>query len=415
MSVGDILFIGHRIPFPPDRGDKIRSHHVLRRLARLGPVHVATFADDDGDAAHEAELAALAASYCLVRRTRPLALAGLAALASGRPVSLTAFHDARLARYVANTIRQRRIERIYVFSGQMGQYIPADYAGWVVFDFVDVDSAKFEAYARQGSWPMRPIHAREARLLRAEEARLARRAQVSLLATEAEAALFAARLDPAARAGANVAALGNGIDTVLFDPPTVAPEPRLMAGEGPRLIFTGQMDYPPNVAAVVRAARQIMPLVRQDHPGASFHVVGRNPAAEVLALDGVNGTRVWGRVDDIRPWLRAADLALVPLEIARGVQNKVLEAMAMHLPVVASSGAVTGIAALAGRDIAVADTDADLAQAAGALLADPVRAQAMGHAARRFVTETHNWEAVLAPLPGLMGLEPDGQEARDAA
>ncbi|MBU3990962.1 MAG: TIGR03087 family PEP-CTERM/XrtA system glycosyltransferase [Alphaproteobacteria bacterium] len=404
--MGEILFIGHRIPFPPDRGDKIRSHHVLKRLTGLAPVHVATFADDEDDRAQETELAMLARSYRLVRRTKSLPLAGIAALASGRPVSLAAFHDRALAAYVAEVLRLRPISAIYVFSGQMGQYVPADFTGRVVVDFVDVDSAKFDAYAAGGSYPMRWVHAREGRLLRREEARLARRADVSLLISAEEAALFGERLPEDARAAADVRVLGNGIDTQAFDPVLVAPEPRLAGLSGAPLIFTGQMDYPPNVAAAVRAVTRIMPLIRRELPDATFHIVGRKPAAEVLALDGLNGCRVWGAVDDVRPWLRAADLALVPLDIARGVQNKVLEAMAMALPVVASPGAATGLAPIGGSQIASAARGPALANAAVSLLRERPRARTMGLAARRFVEEAHNWQAVLAPLEGLIGAPP---------
>jgi len=151
--------------------------------------------------------------------------------------------------------------------------------------------------------------------------------------SKAEAALFAERLDDPA---CMVSAMGNGIDSTLFDPASVTAEPRMAGGEGPRLVFTGQMDYAPNIAAVERAIDRILPLIRAGCPGACLHVVGRNPPPALLARHGRDGVHVWGRVDDIRPWLAAADLALVPLEIARGVQNKVLEAMAMGLPVIAT-------------------------------------------------------------------------------
>jgi len=403
---GEILFLAHRIPFPPDRGDKIRSHHVLQALARLAPVHVACLADDAADLAEEPALAALAASHCLARRRKPLAVAGVQALLQGRPVSLMAFHHGSLASYVRRVLATRPIAAVYVFSGQMGQYLPAQFGGRVVMDFVDADSAKFEAYAQGGSGPRRWIDAREARLLRAEEGRLAARAAVSLLVTSAEQALFAERLHPALRDRVRLAVLANGIDAQLFNPAQVPAEPQLEAGAGPRLIFTGQMDYAPNVAAAVRAIDRIMPRIRAVFPEATFDVVGRNPAAELCARDGVNGARIRGRVDDVRPWLRGADLALVPLEIARGVQNKVLEAMAMALPVVLSRGAATGIDAHDGVHFCIGDDDASLANAALALLQDTRQAAAMGQAARQRVVETASWEAALSGLPGLLGFEP---------
>jgi hypothetical protein len=169
--MSEILFISHRIPFPPDRGDKIRSHHIVKRLARLAPVHIATFADDDLDMSEEVELATLARSYKLVRRGKPMVIAGIQALASRQPVSLTAFHDAALAAYVDKVLATRPISTIYVYSGQMGQYVPESFKGRVIADFVDVDSAKFEAYAAKKHPALRWVQSREAKVLREEEAR----------------------------------------------------------------------------------------------------------------------------------------------------------------------------------------------------------------------------------------------------
>ena len=399
----EILFIGHRIPFPPNRGDKIRSHHVLKELARLAPVHVACMADDDADLAEEVELASVAMSYKLVRRTKPLAWAGLQALISGQPISLTAFCDTALARYVRELVDSGRIGTIYVFSGQMGQYVPANFTGRLVVDFVDVDSAKFAAYAAQKGKLLGWVDAREARMLHDEEARLAARADLSLLISDAEASLFASQLSPTERDAATIRVMGNGIDTNLYDPALVEPESRLHGASGPRLIFTGQMDYSPNVLAVQRVAQRILPLVRKALPGASFHIVGRNPVEGVNALGSIDGVSVWGRVADMRPWLRAVDMAVVPLDIARGVQNKVLEAMAMALPVVLSQAAASGINARAGEHFAVATSDEEFAATVIALAQDSEHAHLMGEAARRFVVEQQSWQSALAPLAGVVG------------
>ncbi len=409
----EILFISHRMPFPPDRGDKIRSHHVLKRLAALAPVHVATFADDERDLAEEVELAAVARSYCLVRRTKPLLLAGMQSLVQGAPVSLPAFANAQLANYVEDVLRKRAIGTIYVFSGQMGQYIPVWFTGRVLYDFVDVDSAKFEAYAERDQGLRRWINAREARLLRCEEERQARRAAVSLLVSGEEAALFRARLAPDAAATCDVRALRNGIDSRFFDPGVVRPASRMLGFNGPRLIFTGQMDYAPNIEAALRVIERILPAVRASSPKATFHVVGRNPPPELTRHDGHDGVHVWGGVEDIRTWLAGADLALVPLEIARGVQNKVLEAMAMGLPAVLSQAAATGIGGTDGKHFMVASGDGELVDRVTRLIAHPRQALNIGRAAREFVVENLSWQASLAPLPGLLGLA-EGQR-RDAA
>lgn len=316
-----------------------------------------------------------------------------------------------MAGYVAKVLATRPISAIYVFSGQMGQYVPDTFDGRLVLDLVDVDSAKFEAYARRRSSLTAWIEMREAKLLAAEEARLAERAAVTLLVSPAEVQLFRSRLS--AGHPADVRALGNGIDCIAYDPAMVAPEQRMLACAGPRLIFTGQMDYMPNVDAARRVLDRVLPAIRAVRPDATFHVVGRNPPPELRERHGENGCHIWGWVDDIRPWLAAATHALIPLEIARGVQNKVLEAMAMALPVVVSGEAAMGIPARDSEHFSVADSDEALAQAVLALLDEPARARALGLAARSFVLDHASWEAALASLAGIVA-GPGGAQ-RDAA
>ena len=407
--MGEILFLAHRVPFPPDRGDKIRSHHLLKGLAKLGPVHVGTFGDTPQDMAQKPALAEIARTHALIERSKPLVLAGVEALARRQPVSLTAFDDAAMHSYVAKTLTNHKIETIFVFSGQMGQYVPENYRGRVVFDLCDVDSAKFEAYADAGqrAW----INRREGRLLAREEERLAQRADTTLLISENEAELFRARLEQPAQV--RLRALGNGIDAQFFDPALVSLQEDLEEGEDPQLVFTGQMDYAPNIAAAEWMIEEVMPALRKTYARARFHVVGRAPVRNLRERHGENGTRVWGEVPDVRPFLRSADLVVAPLLIARGVQNKVLEAMAMARPVVLTPGAATGIDALDGEHFAVAraEPSAMLARIEG-LLAEPERARAMALAARRFVIERMSWESVEAALADVVGA---GETARDVA
>ncbi len=408
--MGEILFLCHRIPFPPDRGDKIRSHHLLKALAQLAPVHVGTFGETDADMAAEAELSQLAASHCLVRRTKPLPVAGLEALGTGKPVSLTAWDSAALRAWVARLLAERPIDTIFVFSGQMGQYVPESFAGRVIIDLCDVDSAKFEAYGRAGSFPRSIIDRREGLLLAREEERLARRAHVTLLISDHEAGLFRSRLTDTA--GTDIRAIRNGIDTDLFDPAAVRPHSDLAAASGPQIVFTGQMDYQPNVGAAERVVQAILPGIRARYPDASFHIVGRAPVARLLAHDGKDNIRVWGEVPDVKPFLAAADIVIAPLTIARGIQNKVLEAMAMARPVLLSPEAATGIEAQDGIHVAIAGDDATMVARALALIEDGEQAAAMGSAARAYVRQHQSWPAMLAPLAGIVEAAGD---ARDAA
>ena len=409
---GEILFLAHRIPFPPDRGDKIRSHHYLRALARIAPVHVACLGETDGDMVQEGELAELSASHCLVHRSKPLPLAGVEALTKRKPVSLTAFHSNAIERFVADTIAKRPIAAIFVFSGQMGQYVPWDFKGKVVIDLCDVDSAKFEAYAETKGGPRGWIDAREERLLRVEEERLAHRADHCLLISDAEAQLLKSRMSqPAA---ANIRAMGNGIDADFFDPATTPEHPGL-SSSGPHFVFTGQMDYAPNVSACQRATNALMPKVREHYPNAQFHIVGRAPSDSVQALDGVNGTRVWGEVPDVRPFLKSADAVLAPLTIARGVQNKVLEAMAMAKPVVLSPEAATGIDASNGTEFLIGKDDAALIEHLNRLCASDDYRMTLGNAARDYVIREKSWPAVLKDLSDLIAGNLSASETRHAA
>lgn len=392
--MGELLFLAHRIPFPPDRGDKIRSHAILKALAARGPVHVATFGETDADLAAEAELASTAASHLLVQRTISNLRAGLNALPSGKPVSLTAFDSPEIHRYVSRLLATRPIDTIFVFSGQMAQFIPESFAGRVVIDFVDMDSAKFAAYAKASHGPMKLVHAREARLLGAFERQMARRAQLSLFCSPHEVAEFQLGLaDPNIRVDAVV----NGIDTVFYDPRNVAAAP-YATHPGPHLVFTGQMDYAPNVDAVSHFAEAVLPRVQERFADARFHVVGRNPSPAVMALAERPGVDVVGAVDDIRPWIASADMVVAPLRIARGIQNKVLEAMAMARPVIASGAAAEGIVAQSGEHFMVARDDDVMADAICTLADDQERANAMGAAARAHMLAHYQWEAQLAPL-----------------
>ena len=403
--MADLLFLAHRIPFPPDRGDKIRSFHMLQALSRRARVHLACFGDDEADAGHLAGLrqalgGALGEAHVEVRRvSRPLA--ALKALATGRPLSVTLFDSSALHGAVQRLLAERPIGTIVAFSSQMAQYVPADGRRRFVMDFVDMDSAKFADYAAAGG-PLRLVHAREARRLLAFERATAARADISLFVSEAEATMFRARIG-----ARRVAVIGNGVDLDGFRPGAVPGQP---TGEGPVILFTGQMDYRPNIAAVRAFADDVLPLILAERPDARFVIAGRAPSREVLRLAGP-AVEVTGAVPDMRSWLAAASVVVAPLAIGRGGQNKVLEAMAMARPVVASTAAFTGIDAEPGRDLLVADGVADQARAVLGLLADPEAAGAIGRAARVAMERSYSWEARLARLSELAGLPP----LRDAA
>ena len=407
--MGDILFLAHRVPFPPNRGDKIRSHHLLKKLATMGRVHVGSLAESDEDRAGQRDLEKVAASHCIVNRGKPLALAGVEAVISGKPVSLTAFRSAQLEKWVIETLATQPIDTIVIFSGQMGQYVPDSFAGRVIVDLCDVDSAKFENYAMAGErvW----LNSREGRLLAREEERLGSRADATILISEAEAALYRERLSDLSQV--SVHAIGNGIDSELFDPAKVQPHPELLGAKGPHFVFTGQMNYRPNEQAALWAIKEFMPALRQVHPEAMFHVVGRAPTDALIAHEGTPGIRIWGEVADVRPFIAGATCVLAPLLIARGVQNKVLEAMAMARPVLLTPQAATGIAAIDGEHWLVVEANAQQMVERFEILTQADNAERIAKAARQFVLTHHAWDAMLSPLESLIA-QSEGS-SRDAA
>jgi len=396
--MGEFLFLAHRVPWPPNRGDKIRSHHFLQKLMDCVPVHLACFAEDESERQLGWERKAELASCEIVLRTKPQWLGGIEAMVSGKPVSLTCFDSAEIRAYVARVIATRPIDCIFIFSGQMAQFIPAEFGGRVVMDFGDVDSAKFECYAEDGKGPMAWINRREGRLLRTFEKDIAERADQSLFVSEAEAQLFRAR---SGLTDNRVKAMGNGIDLDFYDASGV--KPAEVENAGPMILFTGQMDYQPNVQAVQSFSTEVMPAIVARHPDARFVIVGRAPVDKVKQLDGKNGTMVIGGVDDIRSWIIAADVVVAPLRIARGIQNKVLEAMAMARPVVASACAAEGIDAIDGEHFLIAGSVTEEARLVCELLDNPDRARRLGKQAERLIHAKYSWATQLAGLPALCG------------
>lgn len=395
VDAGEILFLAHRIPFPPDRGDKIRSYHMLHALREIGPVHVGCFADDARDMGFAADMATLTASQCVLMRQRSRAVAGVNGLLKRQPMLVAMYESVAMHRWAREMLATRPIRAIVAYSAQMAHFVPCDLPEGVRFimDFVDFDSAKYAAYGAGQGGVMGWVNRREGRVLLEFERETARRADVSLFVSRAEANMFrkAAQLPCA-----DIRALDNGVDLDFFNP--AADFGTIEKPGAPLIVFTGQMDYRPNIEAVASFAREAFPAVRAAHKSATFAIVGRNPAPEVLALADLSGVVVTGAVPDVRGWLAAADVVVAPLRIARGIQNKVLEAMAMRRPVVASMQAAEGIEAQGGTHLIIVNTPAEEAGAVLRLLTGPGHAEVLGEAARRQVEQRYDWAATLRPL-----------------
>lgn len=392
-----LLFLAHRIPYPPTKGDKVRSYHMLRHLCSRYRVHLGAFVDEEADFAHAGALRELCEDSHLVRLNPALAkIKSLAGLFSGDPLTLPYYASADMRRWVEQGLRTSPIRAVLVFSAAMAQYVMQASGLRRVADLVDVDSDKWRQYAATQRWPGSAIYRREGRALLRYETEIARSFDATVFVSSAEADLFR-KLAPAV--AAKVWHINNGVDCDYFSPDRPYPNPY---GESERVLaFTGAMDYWPNVDAVVRFARGLFPEIRRRIPGARFCIVGARPAAEVTRLGELPGVTVTGAVPDIRPYLAHASLAVAPLRMARGVQNKVLEAMAMARPVLASPQAAEGIDAKVGSELLVAADETDFVRQAVQVL-ESDGASCAGAAGRARVVASYAWESSLGRFEHLL-------------
>jgi sugar transferase (PEP-CTERM/EpsH1 system associated) len=383
----------HRLPYPPNKGDKVRSFHLLKHLAARHRVFLGTFVDDPEDEAYVQHLRPYCADMHVARLQPRLAkLASLRALPRGQALTLSYYADAGLRRWVRALGAREKLDAAVVFSSSMAQYVDELPGLPMLVDFVDVDSAKWTQYAGAHRWPLSWLYAREGQRLLAYEREVAARARRSFFVTEAEAALFR-QLAP--ECAGTVEPIGNGVDAEFFAPDARRASP--FGAEPSPLVFTGAMDYWPNVDAVCWFAREVLPQLLPRWPGLRLHIVGRSPTAAVQALAGPH-VSVTGTVPDVRPYLQHAAVVVAPLRLARGVQNKILEAMAMARPVVASLTCTRGIDAQPGTELLPALEVEDYVQQINALLRSPERAVAIGQAGRERVLRNYSWDAHLSGL-----------------
>jgi polysaccharide biosynthesis protein PslH len=412
-----ILYLCHRVPYPPDKGEKIRAFHQIRALASHHKVTL--LALSDGPIPDLAPLEAMCERVEVfpLNRSAGYLRAALGGLRP-RPFSLSFFDSKELAARVRELARREHFDVAVVYCSAMAPYAALAPDVPAVLDMVDVDSAKWAQYARFAPLPLRPVYALEARRLRRYEASLASRFQRILLATGNETRLYKANA-PGARA---VTAL-NGVDVDFFQPFD------LPKASHPTLVFTGQMDYFADVDGVTHFARHVFPRLRARYPEIELLIVGRAPVAAVRDLGELPGIQVTGAVGDVRPFLARAWVFVAPLRIAQGVQNKVLEAIASNLPVVCSERVLAGLADggfRSGRDLLAATSDEGMERAVASLIDDERERERLAEAARQRLLATYPWgpnlelfedliRAAARPPAGALPLPTETRGAEDAA
>ena len=386
-----LLYLVHRLPYPPEKGDKIRSFHLLRYLSARHQVYLGAFIDDPADRAHVDALASWCeGSHFADLSPRTARLRSLAGLVSGEPLTLPYYRDAGLRRWVRGLVDTGKVRAVVAFSSAMARFVPPE-VPIKLMDMVDVDSDKWARYAHARSWPLSWLYRREAAKLAAWEGQVAREFDATFLVSRQEAGLLR-QVHP--EASDRIHWFENGVDYEYFRPDAAWPNP--FAADEQAIVFTGAMDYWPNADAVGWFAREALPLIRASLPAVRFYIVGSRPGAAVRELQSLAGVRVTGRVADVRPYLQHAACVVAPLRLARGVQNKVLEAMSMAKAVVASREALEGIQAEIGREVlAGSDLPATVAAVLAACRGEHAE---LGQRARARILQAYDWNRNLARL-----------------
>jgi sugar transferase (PEP-CTERM/EpsH1 system associated) len=391
----NILYIAHRIPYPPNKGEKIRAFHQIRHLSKNHTVHLVCMVDDPADLPHIKTLEQYCASVEAVYRYKSatLLLAPLALL-TPKPLSVISFYRGHLARKIAQKLETEKFDGIFVSSSAMAEYVLQVSNIAKVIDFVDVDSEKWRLYAAHHSFPLSWIYQIEAKRLAKYEEKIAKLFDHSIFISAEEIRLFQQRVNDRP-----ISVISNGVDLDYF----TFSKRELCHAVSPTIVFTGVMDYFPNIDAVRYFCQEIFPLVREAVPEVKFYIVGRNPTRHVKKLACRPNVIVSGTVPDVRPYLAKATIAVAPFRIARGVQNKVLEAMATGLPIVGTSQAFKGIEATEHDGIRIADAPNRFALEVSAfLLGDSALRQQCARQARRYVEKHHQWEDQGAKLENLL-------------
>jgi sugar transferase (PEP-CTERM/EpsH1 system associated) len=386
-----ILYVCHRFPFPPARGGKIRPFNVIRHLSREHQVVVASLARSRAEAEAGRGIAPHCSDFIMGEVTAPAAWARMIArLPTPGPSSMGYFYAPGLARQIAARLRQERFDLIFVHCSSVAPYVSHVAGIPKILDFGDMDSQKWLTYRHFKPFPLSLGYWLEGSKMAAAERALARQFDLCTCTTRAELEALLAL-----QATTPCDWFPNGVDQDFFAPSAELYDPDSIS-------FIGRMDYFPNQQAMLFFCDRVFPLVRQRRPGAQLTIIGAEPSAEIRRLGGRDGVTVTGTVADVRGLVRRSAVNVAPLAIARGTQNKILECMAMGVPVVTSPAAAGGVDAVPGEHLLVAGAPQDYADKVLTLMEDPAARQRLADAGRARVETHHSWASSMAKLDGII-------------
>ena len=386
-----VLYVCHRFPYPPKRGGKIRPFNMIRHLSQQHEVTVCSLARSP----QEAEDARGIAPYCkrfeiALVDDRVQALRMVARLPTPAPSSFGFFRSPSLARTIDRLLATEKFDLVFVHCSSVAPYVSGHRATPKILDFGDMDSQKWLEYARYKPFPLSAGYWLEGRKLVAEERRLARQFDLCTATTRAEWDTL-----DGYDTGTPSDWFPNGVDSEYFAPGSEAFDPDTVS-------FVGRMDYYPNQECMFDFCASTWPIIRERRPNAKLLIIGADPSPAVRKLGELPGVQVTGSVPDVRPYVRRSAVMVAPLNIARGTQNKILEAMAMGVPVVTSEIAAGGVDAVAGEHLLVAKTRADCADAVLKVMADKGERARLAVAGRARMLSNHAWPKSMQRLDGII-------------
>tara|TARA_R110000868_G_scaffold40342_26_gene139300 strand:+ start:674 stop:1888 length:1215 start_codon:yes stop_codon:yes gene_type:complete len=397
----NILIISQRVPYPPNKGEKIRTFHQLRFLVERGhQIILASPYEDESEQEYFDELANLYCSKVINSNLKSKPIRMLSSILKNEALSVSNFYTPKLQAKIDHELSTQNIDVIFCCASSVAEYVfqskvfaNLPHTPKLIMDFMDVDSDKWAQYEKSHSWPMSWVYARESNLITKFEARIVKKFDHCLLITQTEVDLFE-RIHGSAP---NLMAIENGLDTQAFYPPA---KPRIT--DTPHFLFTGVMDYAPNIDAVMWFMDHVWHDIKKQWPQAKFCIAGMDPSDKIKKLAEQDGIEITGFVEDIKPYFDKANIFVAPFRIARGVQNKILQAFACGLPVIATSMGAEGIRCQAKQDILLADTPDQYIDKIRLLITDEQKYHSLSENALATITQNYSWESILAPMATML-------------
>ncbi len=384
-----ILFVSHRIPYPPNKGDKLRAFNILKHLAQKHELDLACMLDNRQEQNYATDLKPYCRQiFCEHITPLKIKLNYLRFLFSAYPLTMAHFYSAGFKHKLAQWIEQEKYDLIYIYSAAMSQYVLDVEHIPKVLDLVDADCQKWISYAQYAKFPLSYIYRLEGKRTREYEKKVCPRFAACTVVSEAEKHILEQFIPTK-----NLHAVANGINQQPYQPYQNQEKP-----EEYNLLFVGGMFYFAYIDGILNFYNQAFDDIRAAFPAVKFYIVGADPAPEVLKLNQDTNVQVTGYVENVMPYLTQATVYVVPLRMAPGLQNKILEAMAMNIPVVSTTAAIQGIDAQPGRDVLVADDPKVFAEEVIKLLKEPALRQKLTQNARKLIDEKYDWQKNLKTL-----------------